>query len=319
MKFKDETTFAIASGHGGPGVVSFRRESKVPRGGPDGGDGGKGGAVVFRASPSRNTLVDFRFNKVYRAPDGRPSQKKNMTGRSGEDLVLLVPIGTIVHDAETGEVLADLSAADLEWRLDGGRGGRGNQWFATATHQTPIHAQPGEEGVEMRVRLELRLIADVGLVGFPNAGKSTLISRISAARPKIADYPFTTIVPNLGVVDLGEGRSFVVADLPGLIEGAADGAGLGHRFLRHLGRCRVLVHLVAADVEEDPVERVRVIERELTAYDPELAERPRITVLSKVDVLDKDAEAALIAQLRAAGIEADPISAVSGKGVAALL
>jgi GTP-binding protein len=300
-------------------VVSFRRESKVPRGGPDGGDGGRGGAIVFRASASRNTLVDFRFNKVYRAPDGKAGAKKKMSGPSGEDLVLLVPIGTIIHDATTDEVLADLTTADAEWRLEGGRGGRGNQWFATATHQTPIHAQPGEEGVEMLVRLELKLIADVGLVGFPNAGKSTLISRISAARPKIADYPFTTLVPNLGVVDLGEGRSFVVADLPGLIEGAADGAGLGHRFLRHLGRCRVLVHLVAGDVEEDPVERVRVIERELEAYDPELAERPRITILSKVDVLEPEAEAAMLARLREAGIEAEPLSAVSGKGLRSLL
>jgi GTPase len=276
---------------------------------------------VFRASPSRNTLVDFRFNKTYRAPDGAAGTKKKMTGPSGDDLVLLVPIGTIIHDAETGEVLADLASADMEWRCEGGRGGRGNQWFATATHQTPIHAQPGLPGVERLVRLELRLIADVGLVGFPNAGKSTLISRISAARPKIADYPFTTLVPNLGVVDLGEGRSFVVADLPGLIEGAADGAGLGHRFLRHLGRCRVLVHLVAADGEDDddPIDRVRIIERELEAYDPELALRPRIVILSKVDVLTAEAKVALLERLRGAGIDAEPLSAVTGEGVRPLL
>ena len=319
MKFKDETTFAIASGHGGPGCVSFRREAKVPRGGPDGGDGGKGGTVLFRATSSRNTLIDFRFNKVYRAPEGKKGSKGHKTGPSGEDLVLLVPIGTIVHDADTDEVLADLDREGAEWRIEGGRGGKGNAFFVTATHQTPIEAQPGEEGVEMRVRLELRLLADVGLLGFPNAGKSTLISRISAARPKIAPYPFTTLVPNLGVVDLGEGRSFVVADLPGLIEGAADGAGLGHRFLRHLGRCRVLVHLVAADDETDPAERVRIIERELDAFDPILAERPRITLLSKVDVLDPEAKAAMLAGLREAGIDAEPLSAVSGEGLQQLL
>ena len=319
MKFKDEVTFGIASGHGGAGAVSFRRESHVPRGGPDGGDGGRGGAVVFRASRHRNTLIDFRFNKVYRAPDGVRGGYRDMTGADGDDLVLLVPLGTLVHDAETDELLADLAEEGAEWRLAGGKGGRGNHWFATPTHRTPNQAQPGIPGTEMRVRLELRLLADVGLLGFPNAGKSTLISRISAARPKIADYPFTTLVPNLGVVDMGEGHSFVVADLPGLIEGAADGAGLGHRFLRHLDRCRVLVHLVAADDEGDPLERMRIIEDELEQYDPELATRTRIVVLSKIDLLSPEEIEERLATFRAEGIDALALSAVSGAGVKPLL
>jgi GTPase len=338
MKFKDEVTFGIASGHGGPGAVSFRRESYTPRGGPDGGDGGKGGSIVFRATVHRNTLIDFRFNKTYRADDGGKGDRRDMTGRGGEPLVLLVPIGTLIHrtadihrtpdeeDAED-ELLADLAADGAEWELPGGRGGKGNHFFATPTHRTPDHAQPGEPGVEMRVRLELKLLADVGLLGFPNAGKSTLISRISAARPKVADYPFTTLVPHLGVVDVGEGRSFVVADLPGLFEGAADGAGLGHRFLRHLERCKVLLHLVAADGsdgEEATVEhllaRKRTIDAELQAYDPDLAARPQVVLLSKIDLLSDEAVAELVAGFRAAGLTAvRPISAVSGRGIQDLI
>jgi GTP-binding protein len=319
MKFVDEVTFNIASGHGGPGAVSFHRAKYVPRGGPDGGDGGKGGAVVFRSTLSRNTLVDIRFNKVYRGGDGKPGGAKDMTGRTGDDLVLLVPVGTVIHDAETDEVLADLAREGDEWRLEGGRGGRGNHFFVSPTHQTPMHAQEGEPGVELRVRLELRLLADVGLLGFPNAGKSTLISRISAARPKIADYPFTTLVPNLGVVAMGEGRSFVVADLPGLIEGAAEGAGLGLRFLKHLERCRVLLHLVAADAELDPVTAVETINGELEAYDPELAGREQIVVLSKIDVLTPEEREEKLTALRDRGYEAHPISAVSGEGLKMLL
>lgn len=275
--------------------------------------------MVFRASRHRNTLIDFRWNKTYRAPNGVKGGYRDMTGADGEDLILLVPVGTLVHDAETDDLLADLAEEGAEWRLDGGKGGRGNHWFATPTHRTPNHAQPGIPGTEMRVRLELRLLADVGLLGFPNAGKSTLISRISAARPKIADYPFTTLVPNLGVVDMGEGHSFVVADLPGLIEGAADGAGLGHRFLRHLDRCRVLVHLVAADDEGDPVERMRIIEDELEAYDPELASRTRVVALSKIDLLQPDEVEERLAAFRAEGIDALALSAVSGVGVPQLL
>jgi GTP-binding protein len=299
--------------------VSFRREKYVPRGGPDGGDGGHGGSVIFRATGERNTLVDFRFNKTYRAEAGHKGDRRNMTGKGGADLELLVPVGTIVRDDATGELLADLATEGATWSVPGGRGGKGNSHFATSTHRTPRFAQEGEPGVEMRVHLELRLLADVGLVGLPNAGKSTLLSVISAARPKIAPYPFTTLVPNLGVVDLGEGRSFVVADVPGLIEGAADGAGLGHRFLRHLERCRVLVHLVAADGEEPPVERVAILERELLAYDPELAARERVLVLTKVDLLDDDGRKAALAAL--ARLFPDPlaISAVTGEGVRTLV
>ncbi len=319
MKFKDEVTFRIASGHGGGGAVSFRRESYVPRGGPDGGDGGKGGSVVFRATTHRNTLIDFRFNKTYRAPDGRPGQKKGMTGADGGDLVLFVPVGTLLHDADTEALLADLAEDGAEWRLTGGRGGKGNTFFATPTHRTPTHAQPGEPGTELRVRLELRLLADVGLLGFPNAGKSTLISRISAARPKIADYPFTTLVPQLGVVDLGQGRSFVVADLPGLIEGAAEGAGLGHRFLRHLDRCRLLLHLVSMDGEGDPLIRKRIIDDELQAYDAELAKRPQLVVISKIDAAPAEEVEATLARFRAEGVECTAISAVSGAGIPTLV
>lgn len=319
MRFVDEVTFTIASGHGGAGLVSFRREKYIPRGGPDGGDGGRGGSVIFRSTLSRNTLVDYRFYKTYRGGDGRSGGPKDMTGRDGEDTVLLVPVGTVIWSAESGEMLADLSAEGDEWSLTGGRGGKGNHFFATATHRTPTHAQEGEPGTEMKVRLELRLLADVGLLGLPNAGKSTLISRISAARPKIADYPFTTLVPNLGVVSLGEGSSFVVADLPGLIEGAADGAGLGHRFLRHLERCRLLVHLVAGDTEEDVLESMQIIKRELAAYDSDLAAKEQLVVLSKIDILSPEERELKLARLKEGGVFPLSLSAVSGEGVEALL
>jgi GTP-binding protein len=312
MKFVDEVSFAVASGDGGTGAMSFRREKYVPRGGPDGGSGGRGGSLVLKASVERNTLVDFRFNKTYRAGAGRKGDRRDMTGRDGDDLVLLVPIGTTVSDDASGELLADLSEEGATWSIPGGRGGKGNAHFATSTHRTPRFSQEGESGTEMRIRLELKLLADVGLVGMPNAGKSTLVSRISAARPKIADYPFTTLVPHLGVVDLGEGRSFVVADVPGLIEGAAEGAGLGHRFLRHLERCRILVHLVSADDEDDPAERVGVIERELEAYDPELASRPRLFVLSKIDLVPPEERERMLATFAERPLA---ISAVSGEGV----
>ncbi|MEQ1502110.1 MAG: GTPase ObgE [Myxococcota bacterium] len=319
MKFVDEVSFAIASGHGGAGAVSFRREKYIPRGGPDGGDGGAGGSIVFRSTHSRNTLVDFRFNKVYRGGDGQKGAARDMTGRTGDETVLLVPVGTVIYNDETDEQIADLAVVDAEWRLTGGRGGKGNHFFATPTHRTPLHAQEGEPGTELRVRLELRLLADVGLLGLPNAGKSTFISRVSAARPKIADYPFTTLVPNLGVVSMAVGESFVVADLPGLIEGAAEGAGLGHRFLKHLDRCRLLLHLVAADVDGDPVDAVQTIEAELEAYDPELAGRDTIVVLSKIDVLTPEQREQHLADLRAAGYAPYAISAVSGEGLQPLL
>ncbi len=319
MKFVDEISFAVASGNGGAGAVTFHREKFVTRGGPDGGDGGRGGALVFRASRARNTLVDFRFNKTYRAEAGQPGAKRNMTGRSGDDLVLEVPVGTLVYVDDSDEQLADLDEAGKEWRLPGGRGGKGNTHFATATHRTPRFAQDGEPGVELRVRLELRLLADVGLLGFPNAGKSTLISRISAAKPKIADYPFTTLVPNLGVVDVGEGRSFVVADVPGLIEGAAQGAGLGHRFLRHLTRCRLLLHLVAADGELDPVDAVHTLRGELRAYSPELGALEEVVVVTKADLLPEVEQEEIVSRFRRVGIEARVISSVSGQGVVPLI
>ncbi|MEO0601018.1 MAG: GTPase ObgE [Myxococcota bacterium] len=319
MRFIDEIRFIAASGHGGPGAVTFLRERFVPRGGPDGGDGGKGGSVIFRATAHRNTLVDYRYGKAYRAPNGAPGGKRNMTGASGKPLELLVPIGTLIFDEETDELLADLASADETYVIQGGRGGKGNAFFKTSTHRTPRFAQDGEPGIERHLRLELRLIADVGLLGLPNAGKSTLISRISAAKPKIADYPFTTLVPNLGVVDVGEGRSFVMADIPGLIEGASDGAGLGHQFLRHLQRCRVIVHLVSADELDLPSERVLALRRELAAYDPGLASRPEIVVLSKTDTVDEGERQALLDDLTEAGIEARTISAVAGDGLPALI
>lgn len=340
MKFVDEVSFHIASGHGGAGAVSFHREKHVPRGGPDGGDGGKGGSVIFRASTSRNTLVDFRFNKTYRGEDGRPGGTNQMTGRGGEDLVLLVPVGTQVSDDATDELLADLDVEGAEWVIEGGRGGKGNLHFKSARMRTPRFAQDGEPGVELKVRLELKLLADVGLLGLPNAGKSTLISRISAAKPKIADYPFTTLVPNLGVVQVGEGRSFVMADIPGLVEGAADGVGLGHQFLRHLDRCGLLVHLVPADqvglpddgpddgvlLAEDggplpgPAACLERLNSELVAYDAGLAERPQLVCLSKIDaVAPERAEALLAALQEGAGRRVLGLSAVTGAGTDKLI
>jgi len=278
--------------------MSFRREKYVPRGGPDGGDGGKGGDLILRATIRRNTLVDFRRNRLYAAQRGQNGQGNRMAGARGEALVLDCPIGTVVFDLDTGEVLADLDEDGASWRIEGGSGGLGNPHFKSARNRTPRKSTPGKLGVEHHIRLELKLLADVGLLGFPNAGKSTLISVISAARPRVADYPFTTLVPNLGVVRVDHGTSFVVADIPGLIEGASDGAGLGHQFLRHVERCKVYVHLVSADAEEGVVERWRTLNRELSRYAAHLAERPQIVVLSKTDLLEDATEA--IAKLEAA-------------------
>lgn len=297
MRFIDEVVIQVASGAGGNGVVSFWREKFVPRGGPDGGDGGRGGDLVLEATRQRNTLVDFRRNKIYRADDGESGTGRQMYGAKGDDNVLWVPVGTVVFDEESGEPLADLAEEGARYVIPGGAGGLGNMRFATATNRTPLEATPGAAATETSLRLELRLLADVGLLGFPNAGKSTLISRISAAKPKIADYPFTTLVPNLGVVDAGDGRSFVVADIPGLIEGAADGAGLGLQFLRHVERCAFLLHLVAADAEEGVVERLEVLRRELSAYDEELFEKPQMVVLSKIDLLSAEERQAAISAL----------------------
>jgi GTP-binding protein len=318
MRFIDEIEIIVASGKGGDGALSFRREAHVPRGGPDGGDGGRGGDLVLVASKRKNTLVDLRRNKRYAARNGQPGRNKNMTGARGEALEIEVPVGTAVYDVETDELLADLVDEGAEWRLPGGAGGLGNPHFKSASHRTPRIATPGEPGVEQRVRLELKLLADVGLLGFPNAGKSTLISTVSAARPRVADYPFTTLVPNLGVVRLGWDTSFVMADIPGLIEGASEGQGLGHQFLKHVERCQTYVHLVAADAEEGPVERYRTLIRELGAYEEALAQRPQIVVLSKVDVLD-DVDAAVAELASAIGRPVLPLSAPLRIGVDALV
>ncbi len=285
MSFIDYAKISIESGNGGPGHVSFRREKFVPKGGPDGGNGGKGGDVIFIANPHLNTLIDFRFQKHYKAEDGKRGGKSNKTGKNGKNLYIRVPPGTLVKHRDTDEVVCDVTERDVEYKvLKGGIGGRGNSEFATSVNRSPRNADPGGESESLDVVLELKLIADVGLVGFPNAGKSTLISSVSAAKPKIADYPFTTLVPNLGIVSVGESHSFAMADIPGLIEGASDGKGLGHQFLRHVERSRVLVFLL--DVGEgDPVEQYNVLSRELERYSDVLKFKSRIICLSKADTM----------------------------------
>jgi len=336
--FIDEARIRVKAGDGGNGCVAFRREKFVPRGGPSGGDGGHGGDVYMESSERHNTLVHFRYNPEYKAGRGRHGEGANKTGREGEDVVLKVPVGTILYDDETGERLHDFSRADERIVIArGGRGGRGNARFATSTHQAPREHEPGKPGEERVYRLELKLLADVGLVGYPNVGKSTLISRISAARPKIADYPFTTLEPNLGVVSIGEpaaadSASFVVADIPGLIEGAHRGAGLGTQFLRHIERTRVLLHMI--DVSEasgraDPVEDFQVIMRELASFGAGLEDKPMIVAASKIDAMQspekprgKAAARSKLEQLAAfckkKKLRLFPISAVTGEGIEAL-
>lgn len=330
MKFIDEIKIVIASGHGGPGKISFRRESMTPRGGPDGGDGGKGGDLIFRAVANLNSLVDYRPMKRYAAQNGHPGESSMCSGANGEDLVLQVPPGTVIR-AEDGSVLADLTDTQEVALLKGGRGGKGNHFFKTSVNQAPEKAQPGEDGQDMTVVLELKLIADVGIIGLPNAGKSTLISRISAARPKIADYPFTTLTPNLGVVKIGEFQSFVVADIPGLIRGAHQGVGLGIQFLKHIERTRVFVHLVDISLGDADIalEAYRDINDELKKYDDmnrdregffPLSTRPQLLVLNKIDTLDE----ARLRSVQAAfkketGAEPLAISAVAGRNVDRML
>jgi GTP-binding protein len=289
MKFVDEARTKVQAGSGGRGSTSFRREKFVPFGGPDGGDGGNGGSVFLRATPGINTLADFRIERTWRAQHGEPGGARDCTGRTGEDLYIPVPVGTTVRDAETGEQLGDLTReGDVLAVARGGKGGWGNQRFKSSTNRSPRQFGPGLPGEKRSLELELKLIADVGLLGLPNAGKSTLIRAVSAARPKVADYPFTTLHPNLGVVDVGQHRSFVMADIPGLIEGAAEGAGLGMRFLRHLQRTRVLLHLVdiaPVDPEADPVKDARAIVAELKKFSKELAAKPRWLILNKSDLL----------------------------------
>ena len=320
--FIDEAKIRVKAGDGGNGCVAFRREKYVPRGGPSGGDGGRGGDVVMEASERHNTLVHFRFNPEYNAERGRHGEGSNRTGRDGQDVILKVPVGTIVYDEVTGEKIHDFSSVDDRMIIArGGRGGRGNAQFATSTHQAPREHEPGRPGEEHTFRLELKLLADVGLVGYPNVGKSTLISRISAARPKIADYPFTTLEPNLGVVAVGqapEERSFVVADIPGLIEGAHTGSGLGTQFLRHIERTRLLVHLVDvsdASGRPNPVQDVKIITNELESFGAGLEMKPMIMVATKIDVANKDKLAKLKRYCKKQGLDLFSISAVTGKGI----
>ena len=293
MKFVDEAIIDVAAGNGGGGCLSFRREKYIAKGGPDGGDGGDGGSVYLEADKNLNTMVDYRFQRRFRAANGSPGQGRNCTGRSGDDLTLKVPVGTTVIDIDTNEVLGDLSEAGQCLKVaQGGFHGLGNTRFKSSINRAPRQTSPGSEGEKRRLKLELKVLADVGLLGMPNAGKSTLIRAISAAKPKVADYPFTTMVPNLGVVRVDPLRSFVVADIPGLIEGAADGAGLGIRFLKHLTRNRLLLHLVdlAPWNDESPAQHALAIVRELEAFSPLLAERPRWLVLNKADVLDEETQ-----------------------------
>ncbi len=324
MKFVDEVSIRVEAGRGGDGCLSFRRERNLAKGGPDGGDGGDGGDVVLEAQASLNTLVDFRFQPRYRAESGQAGAGRDMTGRRGEDAVVRVPVGTLVIDEDSGEALGDLAQPGQRLRVaQGGRRGLGNTRFKSSTNRAPRRTTPGTPGERRKLRLQLRLLADVGLLGMPNAGKSTLIRAVSAARPKVADYPFTTLVPQLGVVRVGSGSSFVLADVPGLIAGAAEGAGLGTRFLKHLARTRLLLHLVdAVPIDgSDPVTAMTTIVAELERYSPALAQRPRWLVLNKVDLLAADARAALCERFRAAGVSAPLylVSAVTGEGCEELM
>lgn len=348
MRFIDEATIRVQGGHGGPGCVSFRREKFIPRGGPDGGDGGKGGDVIFRATVQLGTLQDFRFKREYKALNGIHGSGSNKAGRDADDIIIRIPVGTLLKDAETEETLFDFTEDGQEWvACHGGRGGKGNAHFVSSTFQAPKFAQEGEEGTSLSLKLELKLLADAAIIGFPNAGKSTLISRISAARPKIADYAFTTLTPNLGVVSLPDLSSFVVADIPGLIEGAHKGLGLGHKFLKHIERTRVFVHLLdgtkfledATSEGEDSfdraitelVRRYTIIRQELGLFNEKLLHKPEIVVLNKLDVLEGNAD--LVARAREAlrtriasirGVHPTPnepfvISAVSGEGLSPLV
>ena len=322
--FADRAKIIIRSGKGGDGHVSFRRELYVPNGGPDGGDGGKGGDVIFEVDKGLNTLTDYRHRRKFQAQDGEPGGKRRCHGGNGSDIILKVPEGTVVTEATTGKVIADMSGENIrQVILKGGRGGKGNMHYATATMQVPKYAQPGQPAQELEVQLELKVIADVGLVGFPNVGKSTFLSRVTNAQPKIANYHFTTLSPNLGVVDL-DGAGFVIADIPGLIEGASEGVGLGHEFLRHIERTRVIIHIVDAASTEgrDPIDDIYKINKELEAYNPEIARRPQVIAANKIDAIYDESESPvelLKMEFEPKGIKVFPISAVSGQGVKELL
>lgn len=330
MKFVDEVSISVSSGHGGPGAVTFRREAMTPRGGPDGGDGGRGGNVVLKTSRHLNSLIDYRSQKKYAAQNGQPGAGRNCSGADGQDLVMLVPEGTIVR-AQSGEILVDLTGEVEHILLKGGRGGKGNTFFKTSVNQAPEHAQPGEEGSSLDITLELKLIADIGIIGFPNAGKSTLISKISAAKPKIADYPFTTLTPHLGVVKAAEFKSFLVADIPGLVKGASKGVGLGIQFLKHVERTKFFIHLI--DVSgmsgRNPVQDFEDINYELKMYDEAnkdkdgffpLSTRPQILVLNKIDTLSEDEMNRIKSEFRKkTGTEPLLISGVTGKNTKELV
>lgn len=325
--FADRAVIMIRSGNGGNGHVSFRREKYVPDGGPDGGDGGKGGDVIFEVDEGMNTLLNFRHRRKFSAQNGEEGGKKRCHGKNGSDIVLKVPKGTVIKEAKSGKVIADMSGDNLrEIIIHGGRGGKGNMNYATPTMQAPKYAQPGQQGYELEVVLELKVIADVGLVGFPNVGKSTFLSRVSNAQPKIANYHFTTISPNLGVVDIEGCSGFVIADIPGLIEGASEGAGLGHRFLRHIERTRMMIHLVDAASTEgrDPIEDIYKINDELVKYEADLADRPQVIAANKTDVIfleegQEDPVERIRKEFEPKGIKVFPISAATGQGIKELL
>lgn len=323
--FADRAKIYVRSGKGGDGHVSFRREKYVPNGGPDGGDGGTGGSVIFEVDEGMNTLSDYRHVRKYCAEHGENGGKRNCTGKNGKDIILKVPEGTVVKEAESGKVIADMSGKNKRYvLLTGGKGGNGNQHYATSTMQAPKYAQPGQPAKELDLLLELKVIADVGLVGFPNVGKSTFLSRVSNAQPKIANYHFTTLNPNLGVVDLDGAKGFVVADIPGLIEGASEGVGLGHEFLRHVERTKVMIHVVDAAGTEgrDPIEDIHAINKELALYSEDLAKRPQVIAANKMDALYTDRDELmerLENEFGPMGYKIFPISAVSGEGVRELL
>ncbi|MDB4967914.1 MAG: GTP-binding protein Obg/CgtA [Myxococcales bacterium] len=323
MQFIDECVIDVHAGNGGDGKATFRREPFVPRGGPSGGDGGDGGSVILVADDQLSTLLDLRYQRYYKAGSGAPGAGRDKYGAGAPDVVVRVPVGTVVYDASSGELVADMATTGERFvAAQGGKGGRGNIHFATSTNQSPSKAEPGTPGEERQLRLELKLLADAGLLGYPNVGKSTFIAAVSRARPKIADYPFTTLTPNLGVVGLSGSRSFVLADIPGLIEGASEGHGLGHRFLRHVERTRVLVHLmeVSAEPGRDPLHDYDVINKELASYSPEMAKRPQIVALSKMDITEtREAYEEWRERFAARGITLHAVSAATGVGVRELL